>query len=329
MTSYIARRLFYAIFTFLGITVVTFSLIHAVPGDPIDFLASKGMNNVKSPAQVAALRHEFHLDQPLVVQYLYWFRGIVTLDFGRSSVDRRRVVERILEKLPRTFVLNSMAFLLAALIGLPVGLWSATRSGHLLERGSSVLFFLLYSLPTFWVALLLMEWFAVRLSALPLFGMTSDDFTTMTTAQQFADRSRHFVLPVITLCYGQIAILARFTKSSLTEVIRQDFITTARAKGAGEGAVLLVHAFRNALIPLVTLLGLIVPSLISGSVIVETMFQWDGVGRLYYDAIFARDYPTVLALTVGTAVVTLLASLAADILYAIADPRIRVGARVR
>jgi peptide/nickel transport system permease protein len=329
MTGYIARRLFYAVLTFLGITVVTFTLIHAVPGDPIDFLASKGMRNVSSPAQVAALRHELRLDRPLVVQYLYWFRGIVTLDFGRSTIDRRLVIDRIVEKLPRTFALNTIAFLLAALIGLPVGLWSATRSGRLIERGSSVFFFLLYSLPSFWVALLLMEWFAVRLNLLPLFGMSSDNYASMTTGQQFADRVRHFILPVLTLCYGQIAILARFTKSSLTEVIRQDFITTARAKGAGEGAVLLVHAFRNALIPLVTLLGLIVPSLISGSVIVETMFQWDGVGRLYFDAVYARDYPTVLGLTVATAVVTLLASLAADVLYALADPRIRVGAKVR
>jgi peptide/nickel transport system permease protein len=329
MTAYIARRLFYAVLTFLGITVVTFTLIHAVPGDPIDFLASKGMKNVSSPAQVAALRHEFHLDEPLYVQYLYWFRGIVTLDLGRSTVDRQLVADRIAEKLPRTFVLNTIAFLLAALIGLPVGLWSAKRSGRALERGSSVFFFLLYSLPSFWVALLLMEWLSVRLNLLPLFGMTSDNYLSMTTAQQIADRARHFILPVITLCYAQIAVLARFTKSSLTEVIQQDFITTARAKGAGEGAVLLIHAFRNALIPLVTLLGLIVPGLISGSVIVETMFQWDGVGRLYIDSIFARDYPTVLALTVATAVVTLLASLAADILYAIADPRIRVGAKVR
>jgi len=328
MSAYIARRLAYAVLTFLGITVVTFTLIHAVPGDPVDFLASKQMGNVRSAAQVAALRHEFHLDQPLVVQYLYWFRGVVTLDFGRSSVDRRPVVERILEKLPRTVSLNTVAFLLAALIGLPIGLWSATRSGHLLERGSSVFFFLLYSLPTFWVALLLMEWFAVRLNVLPLFGMSSDNFRSMTAWQQFADRARHFVLPVLTLCYGQIAIFARFTKSSFTEVIRQDFITTARAKGAGTAAVLLVHAFRNAMIPLVTLLGLVVPSLISGSVIVETMFQWDGVGRLYFDAIYARDYPTVLALTVSTAVVTLLASLAADVLYVLADPRIRVGAKV-
>jgi peptide/nickel transport system permease protein len=329
MSAYIARRLAYALLTFLGITVVTFTLVHAVPGDPIDFLAAKRMGNVRSQAQVAALRHELRLDRPLPVQYLYWFRGVVTLDFGRSSVDRRLVRDRIAEKLPHTIALNTLAFLLAALIGLPAGLWSATRSGRPIERGSSVFFFLLYSLPTFWVALLLMEWLAVRLDVLPLFGMTSENFASMTTAQQLADRARHFILPVITLCYSQIAIFARFTKSSLTEVIRQDFITTARAKGAGEGTVLLVHAFRNALIPLVTLLGLVVPSLISGSVIVETMFQWDGIGRLYFDAIYARDYPTVLALTVATAVVTLLASLAADVLYVFADPRIRVGSKVR
>lgn len=143
--------------------------------------------------------------------------------------------------------------------------------------------------------------------------------------QRLLDHVRHLILPVVTLTYAQIAIFARFSKSALTEVIRQDFITTARAKGAGESAVLWRHAFRNALIPLVTLLGLVIPSLISGSVIVETIFQWDGIGRLYFDSILARDYPTVLGLTVATALVTLFASLLADILYAVADPRIRLG----
>jgi peptide/nickel transport system permease protein len=159
---------------------------------------------------------------------------------------------------------------------------------------------------------------------LPLFGMTSDDYLQMSAAEQLLDRLRHLVLPVVTLSYAQLAIFARFSKSALTEVIRQDYITTARAKGAAPRAVLWRHAFRNALIPLITLLGLTIPFLISGSVIVEQIFQWDGIGRLYFDSILTRDYPMVLGLTVATAVVTLLASLLADLLYAAADPRIRL-----
>jgi peptide/nickel transport system permease protein len=325
MTTYLVRRLLYAVLTFFGITVATFTLIHSVPGDPIAFFVGhSGANNI--PLEVRnAIRHEFHLDEPLPVQYAYWLRGAVTFDFGASITDRRPVRTRIAEKLPATFQLNCIAFLLAATIGIPIGLWSATRSGHLTERATAVGFFLLYSLPSFWVALLLMQWLAVRLDVLPLFGMVSNDYADMTAAQQFGDRMRHLVLPVITMTYAQLAIFARFTKSAVTEVIRQDFITAARAKGVGTASVLWHHAFRNALMPLITLLGLTIPYLVSGSVIVEQIFQWDGIGLLYYDAILSRDYPTVMGLTVVTAVVTLLAGFLADILYAFADPRVRLG----
>lgn len=326
MSGYLVRRLLYAALTFAGITVATFALIHAVPGDPVTFYIGRQGFNV-SFAALEATRREFHLDQPLVTQYVYWARGVVTLDFGRSIVDHRPVVDRIFEKLPHTLELNAIAFLLAAALGLPIGLWSAARAGRLAERASAVLFFLLYSLPSFWVALLLLELFSVRLGWFPLFGMVSDDHESLSAAGRAADHFRHLVLPVITLAYAQVAIFARFSKSALTEVIRQDFITTARAKGVGSGGVLWRHALRNALIPLITLLGLVIPYLISGSVIVEQIFQWDGIGRLYFDAILARDYPTVLALTVATAVITLLASLFADILYAFADPRVRLEGR--
>jgi peptide/nickel transport system permease protein len=327
MTSYLVRRLLYAVLTFFGITVATFALIHSVPGDPITFFIGRaGATNIPPEIQ-AVIRHEFHLDEPLPVQYLYWLRGAVVFDFGPSIIDRRPVRERIAEKLPATFQLNLIAFLLAASIGIPIGLWSATRSGHLAERASAVGFFLLYSLPSFWVALLLMQWLSVRFNLLPLFGMTSNDFSEMTPWQQFVDRARHIVLPVITMTYAQLAIFARFTKSAVTEVIRQDFIVAARAKGVRETALLWRHAFRNALMPLITLLGITIPYLISGSVIVEQIFQWDGIGLLYYDAILARDYPTVMGLTVATAVMTLLAALLADILYAVADPRVRLGER--
>ena len=327
MTVYVIRRCLYAVLTLFGITVVTFALIHLVPGDPTTFYLAT--HQTVSRAALEAARHEYHLDRPLIEQYGYWLKGVVTLDFGRSTLDRRPVVERVMEKLPNTFLLNLIAFLVATVIGLPIGLWSATKSGRLIERALAVGFFLLYSLPSFWVALLLMQFFSVRLNMLPLLGMVSDEHAMMSRGQQLLDLLRHLILPVITLAIAQLAIYARFSKAALTEVIHQDFITTAHAKGAAPRVVIWHHALRNALIPLVTLLGLTIPSLISGSVIVETIFQWDGIGRLYIDSIFARDYPTVLGLTVATAIVTLLASLAADILYALADPRIRVGEEAR
>jgi len=324
MRATIARRLLYAVFTFFGITVATFALIHSVPGDPVSFYTGAAGMNVPRAA-LDALRREHHLDEPLPVQYLYWVRGVTTLDFGRSIRDRQPVAGTIAAKLPRTLLLNGVAFAIAAMIGIPIGLWSGRRPGRLLDRGSAVIFFLLYSLPTFWVALLLMHFFAVRLEWLPLFGITSSYHDELSTGARLLDRVRHMILPVLTLAYAQLAIFARFSRAAVFEVIRQDFITTARAKGAGEGVVLWHHAFRNALLPLITLLGLTVPYLLSGGVIVEEIFQWDGIGRLYFESIRTRDYPTTMALTVVTAVATLLASLLADVLYAFADPRIRLA----
>jgi peptide/nickel transport system permease protein len=324
MLTYVVRRLLYGVLTFFGITVAIFVLIHSVPGDPVSFyVGSHGMRGVP-PAVLAEIRHEHHLDESLVRQYGWWLRGAVTFDFGSSFIDHRPVTERIAEKLPNTFLLNLLAFILAAVIGVPIGMWSAARSGTVIERVTAVASFLLYSLPIFWVALLLMQLFAIKLNVLPLFGMTSDDYLDLTASMKLADRAKHLVLPVVTLAYGQLAIFARFAKSALTEVIRQDYITTARAKGAASGTVMWRHAFRNALIPLITLFGLTLPYLISGSVIVEQIFQWDGIGHLYFEAILSRDYPTVLGLTVATAVATLIASLFADLLYAVADPRIRL-----
>jgi len=324
MTSYLVRRFLYAILTFLGITVATFTLIHSVPGDPITFFIGRGGIKSVPPETIAHLRAEFHLDRPLPEQYLHWLRGVVTFDFGHSIMDRRPVRTVVLEKLPATFQLNLIAFLIAATLGVPIGLWSASRSGRLTERASAVGFFLLYSLPSFWVALMLIQLFSVRFQVLPLFGMVADQHDSMSGGARFLDRLQHLVLPTITLTYAQLAIFARFSKAAVTEVIRQDFITAARAKGAGTIAVMWRHAFRNALIPMITLLGLTIPYLISGSVIVEKIFQWDGIGLLYYDAILERDYPVVMALTVVTAVITLLASVLADVLYAFADPRVRL-----
>ncbi|MBK5258491.1 MAG: ABC transporter permease [Thermoanaerobaculia bacterium] len=328
MYAYIVRRLLYALLTFLGITVATFALIHSVPGDPITFYTGISGSNLSTPV-LEAIRRENHLDEPLVQQYFRWLGDAATLDFGRSIIDRRPVRERMLQKVPNTLLLNLIAFGLAAAIGIPIGVWSARRPGRLLDRGSAVIFFLLYSLPAFWVALLLMQFFSVRLGLLPLYGMTADDHAQLGAIGRLADRAKYLVLPVLTLAYAQLAIFARFSRAAVSDVIRQDFITAARARGAGEGKVLWQHAGRNALLPMITLLGLTVPYLVSGSVIVEEIFQWDGIGLLYFESIRTRDYPTAMGLTVLTAVATLFASVAADVLYSFADPRVRLEGRRR
>jgi peptide/nickel transport system permease protein len=317
MHAYVIRRLLYALLTFFGITVLTFALIHSVPGKPVFGLRVP-------QATLDAIEQQFRFDRPIGEQYLLWLRGIVTLDFGQSIVDRRPVSQWILERLPRTLLLNLIAFALAAAIGIPIGLWSGARTNRLFDRGSSIVFFLLYSIPTFWLALLLAELFSVKLGILPLFGMVSDHYEELSIGARIVDRLRHLVLPVTTLAVGQVAVFARFSRSALSEVIRQDFITTARAKGVGNAGVVWRHAGRNTLLPLITLLGLTIPYLLSGSVIVEAIYQWPGIGQLYFDSILRRDYPTVMGLTVITALLTLLGSVLADILYVAADPRVRL-----
>lgn len=325
MTTYLLRRLAGALVTFVGITIATFTLIHAVPGDPISFYVGRaGVHSIPA-GTLESIRREHHLDLPLPAQYAHWVRSAALLDFGRSIVRREDVRTIIAARLPNTFLLNLVAFLVAACVGIPLGLWGASRRGGGADRAISIGAYLLYSLPGFWVALLLIQLFSVKLGVLPLFGMQSDDYLQLSLAGRLLDRAQHLLLPAATLACAQLAIFARFSRAATAEVIRQDFITAARARGAGPSLLLWKHTFRNALIPLISLLGLTVPFLLSGSVIVERIFQWDGIGLLYFEAILSRDYPVVMAMTVVTAVITLLASLMADLLYAAADPRIRLG----
>lgn len=325
MASYLARRLVYALLTFLGITVAVFTLIHAVPGDPIDFyLSASGPGVHVTPEVIARIRSEQYLDRPLTVQYFHWLGRVAVLDFGSSFIDRRDVFYRVLEKLPNTLLLNLLALAFSLAVAIPAGVIAAARRDGWFDRVSRVVLVLFYSLPGFWIALLLAFLFAVRLDVLPLYGMTSDDYENLSTLQRFSDRVAHMILPVLSLSLAQIAIFARFSRSSLLEVLSQDFITTARAKGVSESGVIVKHAFRNAMLPLITVVALTLPWLLSGSVIIERLFQWDGIGRLYFHSIQARDYPTIMGLTVMTATAVLLVSLLADVVYALIDPRIRL-----
>lgn len=330
MGAFLLRRLLSALIALIGICGATFVLIHAAPGDPVDIYVASLRSTSVSPEIAETVRRLHHLDRPLLIQFGYWLGDAARLNFGESITGAGSVSGRILRALPATILLNGAALLVALLVALPIGFLSALRPRRFLDQSSRILFFLLYSLPNFWVALLLIRLFAVRLQILPLFGMTSDDFERLGPAGKVGDLALHMILPVITLAYSQLALFARFARVSLLEETHRDYMQTARAKGLPEKSVVLGHGLRNAAIPMISLLALTIPYVISGSVIVEKIFAWNGIGLLLIDAVQSRDYPVVMALAVVTAVATLVLSICGDLLYAWADPRIRIsGAEVR
>jgi peptide/nickel transport system permease protein len=246
---------------------------------------------------------------------------VVRLDLGESFVDHRPVSERIREGLPATLALNGLALFFTLAIAVPVGVAAGGRPEGLFDRASAIALFALYSMPVFWAALLLQTLLSVELGWLPLYGISSDPAPAGLAG--IVDRLAHLALPVTCLTYGSLAFFARLVRAGVLEARSQDFVTAALARGVSRRAALWRHAFRNALLPLITLLGLLLPGLLSGSVIVERIFAWPGLGRLYFDSILSRDYPVVLGLSLVGAVATLLATLAADVAYALADPRVR------
>jgi peptide/nickel transport system permease protein len=269
------------------------------------------------------MRAQFGLDRPLPERFAKWVGRVARLDFGESFVDRRPVLDRIAEALPYTLVLNGLALLLTLAIAVPLGVAAGGRPEGPLDRVSGGVLFALYSVPAFWAALLLQTLFAVKLQWLPLYGVASD--SPDPGASGLLDRASHLVLPVVCLTYGSLAFFARLIRASVAETRSADYVLAARARGLSRRAALWRHAFRNALLPLVTLLGLVLPGLLSGSVIIERIFAWPGLGRLFFDSILSRDYPVVLALSLLGAVATLVLTLAADLAGAAVDPRVRDG----
>jgi peptide/nickel transport system permease protein len=319
--AHLLRRLPVLLLTLVGITAVVFGLVHLAPGD---IVIAQGGKRV-SRESVEIVRRQFHLDQPIWRQYLLWMGDLSKGDLGRSIQDGRAVVDRIGETLPNTLLLNLVSLVLTAAVAIPVGILAAARRGSRFDRWSGAGFFMMTSLPSFWLALVAGSFFSVKLGWLPLFGMTSDAYATLSPLGKLLDRALHLVLPTACLSVTSLAFFARLGRSSLLEVIRQDYIRTARAKGLPERTVLFHHAFRNALVPLVTLFGILLPAMISGSVIIERIFAWPGTGRLYFDAILVRDYPLIMGLTLFSAALTLAANLLADLLYAVVDPRVRLS----
>lgn len=322
MLSFIIKRLLLMIPLIFGITLITFTVIHLAPGSPVEVQTEMSL---KASAQAREnLKKLYGLDKPLHIQYLDWLKRFVSLDFGKSFVDGRKVVDKIIERIPITLTINILSLILIFIVALPIGIMSATKQYSLFDKFSTVFVFIGFSTPTFWLALLLMILFGVNMGLLPISGIQSIDVSEMGPSGRLWDWIKHLILPVGISAFGGIAGLSRYSRSSMLEVIRQDYIRTAKAKGLTEQKVVFRHAFRNALMPIVTILGLSVPGLIGGGVIFETIFAIPGMGQLFYASTMSRDYPTIMGILVIGAVLTLLGNLIADISYALVDPRVRV-----
>ncbi len=323
MLHYTLKRLLLAVPTFIGITIVTFAIVHLSPGDPALQKMDTGLGTEISIAEYEQLRTYWGLDEPLVLQYVRWVKRLVTLDFGRSFFDHEPVTSKILRRLPWTLALALLSLFIGLLFSIPIGAWSAYRRHGWFDNTVGTLLYALYSVPSYVMGMaLIVLVVTLPIDWVPLRGAMSDDFGELSLPGKGVDLMKHFLLITICYTYPSLAFQSRFVRSNMLEVLRQDYIRTAEAKGVGRFALVSRHAFRNTLIPLVTHLGLIFPSLVSGSVILEYMFGWPGIGTLFYESIMKRDYPTVMALSVITAVMVQLGTLLADLAYAWADPRV-------
>ena len=324
MWLYILKRLGLMIPMLLGITLISFTVIHLAPGTPTDMQTT--LNPKASLEAQKRLRELYGLDKPLMVQYGDWLTRLVRLDFGRSfSPDRRPVWDKIKERIGITLSLNLMSLIIILGVSIPIGVIAAYRAHSWFDQATTLFVFFGFAMPTFWLALLLIMFFGVYLDWLPISGLTSLNYRQFSFWQKVQDLGAHVTLPVLVAAFGGLAGMSRYMRGNMLEVIRQDYITTARAKGLPERVVIFKHALRNALLPVITILGLSVPGLIGGSVIFESIFAIPGMGQLFYGAVMARDYPLVMGELVIGAVLTLVGNMLADLGYALVDPRISAG----
>jgi peptide/nickel transport system permease protein len=315
MITYISRRILQMIPLVFGISVVLFAVIQAAPGGPEGALLESG--RFIDPEVIEAYRQRLGVDQPVHIQYVRWVAAALSGDLGISFSTTRPVAEMILERLPATVELMASAFLLAALVALALGVFSAVRQYSWFDHFGTGLSFLGIAMPVFWFALILQMLFSVKLGWLPVAG------TETVGASSLGDHLRHLILPAGVLSFRYIAGWSRYLRSSLLGVLRTDYVRTARAKGLPESVVVGVHALRNALIPLISIMALNLSALFSGAVITETVFAWPGIGRMFVQAMFARDYPVLMGILMMGSIMVVVFNLVADILYGILDPRIR------
>jgi peptide/nickel transport system permease protein len=326
MRAYIIRRLLLLVPSFLGITFIIFLIIQLTPGDPTRLGATpEGGLSLKNAERYSAdLRKVYGLDKPIYQQYLIWLRNIFTFNFGYSYTDWRPIKDKILERLPITLSIELISLVIMYVVAIPIGVYASIRQNRLSDYLITLVLFILYSMPTIWVGTMLILYFAGTqfLDWFPLSGLHGDQADRMAFFRWLGDVLWHMALPVVALTYGTFAYLSRFMRSGMLEVIRQDYIRTARAKGLSERVVIMRHALRNSLIPIVTISVMSLPGLLAGSVIVEKIFSIPGLGLLFYEAVLMRDYFTVMALTTITGILVLFSLILVDITYALVDPRI-------
>jgi peptide/nickel transport system permease protein len=315
MITYIGRRLLQMIPLVFGISVVLLAVIQAAPGGPEGALLESG--RFIDPEVIEAYRQRLGVDQPIHIQYVRWVGAALSGDLGISFSTTRPVAAMILERLPATIELMASAFLLAAVVALVLGIFSAIRQYSVFDHMGTGLSFLGIAMPVFWFALILQMIFSVKLGWLPVAG------TETVGASSFGDHMAHLILPAVVLSFRYIAGWSRYLRSSLLGVLRTDYVRTARAKGLSERAVVGIHALRNATIPLISIMALNLSALFSGAVITETVFAWPGIGRMFVQAMFARDYPLLMGILMMGSVMVVVFNLVADVLYGILDPRIR------
>jgi peptide/nickel transport system permease protein len=314
MISYIIRRSIMAIPLLFGITVLSFAIIQMAPGGPTSLMMDPNI----SKEDMMKFEARYGLNDPMHVQYFRWVGNMAQGDFGTSLIRRGvPVSEMIMNRLPNTLLLMIVSSLLAIVVAIPFGVISARKQYTLTDYSVTITSFIGLATPNFWIGLVLIMVFAVQLGWMPTGGVA-----TLNADFSILDRLHHLILPAFVLATADMAGLTRFTRSSMLEVLKQDYMRTARAKGLKERKVTYKHGLRNGLIPVITIFGLMLPGFIGGSVIVERIFAWPGIGLLFIDSAFQRDYPVLMALTVISAVFVVIGNLVADILYAVFDPRI-------
>lgn len=331
MTDYIIKRLLLFIPTLIVITIITFIICRMAPGDPTEMRLGQTGEAMKTSAknQMTQATKEYYkkrfgLDKPVWQQYFIWMGNILQGDFGNSFKDDRPVINKIIERIPVSLTISLLSFLLIYSIAIPIGIYSAARQYSVTDRSTTVFLFILYSLPNFWVATMAIFFLCSPeyWNIFPSGSLTSINYETMSGLEKLWDRINHLILPVVITSLASFAFLSRQMRSSMLEVIRQDYIRTARAKGLSERTVIMKHALRNSLIPIITIFGGLLPAMVGGSVIIETIFTIPGMGQLFYQGILDRDYPLIMAELLLVAIITVVGVLIVDILYSIVDPRI-------
>jgi peptide/nickel transport system permease protein len=317
MGRFIVRRIIQAIPTFFGITLLSFLVLRLAPGDPIALMVA-GTPGVRAE-DLAAMRAAYGLDQPLPIQYLSWLGHTLTGDFGRSFIYKRPVTDLVQTALPNTLLLAGLALGVTVALGVPLGVIAARYRGSWIDQAIRVVGVAGHALPDFWFGLLFILILSVQLRMCPVGGMV----TLGNDSFDLGDRVSHLIGPVLTLSLAGIANFSRYMRTETLEVLSQDYVRTARAKGLREGIVLFVHTLRNALLPLVTALGTQAAVLLSGAVVIEQVFSWPGMGRMTFDAARSKDYPIVMAVVVITSVMLLISYILRDIAYGVVDPRVR------